>query len=1013
MTPAPWLGLTEAEGRKAVPAALFQVLFVGTVALLKSVAAALVVGRAGAAILPWLYVASALCTAAAAGLVPQQTRAPGRELWLWGTAILALAGAATQGGQLPVLGLYLAADAFATLNQVRFWARAGELFDLRASRRLFAAFAAASMVGSVIGGGLAQSLARNVGPLWLAGLAGTMAMGCAPLGAWMDRSGPRQSRGSGAFGLPLSVLRGDRLAGRVALFVGLSSVLTVGVDFLFRARAGEVMDERALATLFGAINVWMGIVAAIFQIVLARQLLEKLGLFYFLGLVPTLCAVLALASLGMHGLGPVIALKVVEAAGSLSLTPLAVQLLYGPMAPERRAAARAAIDGLVKKGGLGLGGLLLILLGARLTHWLPLVALGAAMALVAVLTRLQRVYVAELGQRLARAHWDAEIALDAKGRSVLHQGLKSPSAAVALTSLTLLSEAPAELTDDDLRPLLVHASEKLVVRALKIVRRDHRTALLPEVRQILAGTRRRARGQAVRTLAKLAPDAIVAAVEPLLLHEDAGTRGAAIAALWLHPPSHAAAREALDGLRREDASVVERRELAVALGHVDPPSAYAPIVRLIEDPDRGVRGLAYRAIARLGLTLFVPRLIEKLGVRSDRASARTALARLGEPAREALERALNDRALPLAVRLEVPRALREMGTSTAANALLHSNIDDDAVLQHRIGTALASMRRNDPRLALDVQWVKDAIGRRLDAYARNAPVLADLRTTLPSSSLLIRAVAARLDQGLEVAFRLVALLAPHDQVMDAHHRLQRGGTAERAFAAELLENVFPDARLRRRLARTVDGYHRHAPPGVASRFAERVRDLTTSNDRVLRTVAVAVARRQNLFEIPGGDDTMSDQVVETMFLLEGVELFESSGVDEIAALAAIAREERVPAGKAVFRRGDPGDRFFVIVSGEVRIEREGKVFFRLGARDSFGEVSLLDGAPRPADVIAETELHLLAIDRQEFLDLVSDRPELLQGVLAQLAHHLRLMLEGPGGAQVSLKRPATGERGAA
>lgn len=1012
MTLAPWLSLTEAEGKKAVPAALFQVLFVGTVALLKSVAAALVVGRAGAATLPWLYVASALCTAAAAGFLPQEGRTPGRELWLWGLAILALAGGATQGGRAAVLGLYLAADAFATLNQVRFWARAGELFDLRASRRLFTAFAAASMVGSVVGGGLAQSLARNVGPLWLAGLAGVMALGCAPLWVWMDRSGPRQSRGSKAFRMPLTALGGDRLAARVALFVGLSSVLTVGVDFLFRARAGEVMDERALATLFGAINVWMGIVAAIFQIALARQLLDKLGLFHFLGLVPALCALMALASLVLPGLAPVIALKVVEAAGSLSLTPLAVQLLYGPMPAERRAAARAAIDGLVKKGGLGLGGLILIVLGARLAAWLPAVAVAAALALLAVLSRLQRVYVGELGQRLARAHWDAEIALDAKGRSVLRQGLQSPSAGVALTSLVLLSEAPQDLTDDALRPLLLHASEKVQVRALKIVRRDLRRSLLPEVRQILAGPRRRARGQAVRTLARLAPDEIVPAVQPLLAHEDPGTRGAAIAALWSHPPSHAAARAALEGLRRPAASVAERRELAVALGHVDPPSAYAPLLQLLDDPEPGVRGLAYRAVARLALDLFIPVLLQRLGSRADRAAARIALSRLGEPAREALERALNDRALPLAIRLEVPRALREMGTTEAANALLHSNIDDDAVLQHRIGTALSAMRRSDPRLPLDVQWVKDAIGRRLDAYALHAPLLADLRTRLPASSLLVRAVGARLDQGLEVAFRLVALLAPHDQVMDAHHRLQRGGPPERAFAAELLENVFPDARLRRRLARAIDGYHRHAPPGDPSRFAERVRTLAASNDHVLAAVACAVARRQQLFEVPSGV-AMSEQVVETMFLLEGVELFESSGVDEIAALAAIAREERVAAGQAVFRRGDPGDRFYVIVSGAVRIEREGKTFFRLGARDSFGEVSLLDGAPRPADVVAESDLHLLAIDRQEFLDLVSDRPELLQGVLKQLAHHLRLMLEGPGGAQVSLKRPTTAERGAA
>ena len=76
----------------------------------------------------------------------------------------------------------------------------------------------------------------------------------------------------------------------------------------------------------------------------------------------------------------------------------------------------------------------------------------------------------------------------------------------------------------------------------------------------------------------------------------------------------------------------------------------------------------------------------------------------------------------------------------------------------------------------------------------------------------------------------------------------------------------------------------------------------------------------------------------------------------------------------------------------------------VGEADSVGEVSLLDGAPRPADVFAETDLHLLAIERQAFLDLVSDRPELLQGVLAQVAGAARAI-------QASAREPAVSTAG--
>jgi hypothetical protein len=1014
MTWSAALGLSEEQARRAVPAALFQVAFVAAVTVLKSTAAALVVGRASATSLPWLYIVSAFATAAAAGLWPQkQAHTPSNEMALWAMSIWSLVLVTHFGLKPGVLGLYLVGDAFATLNQVRFWARAGELFDLRASRRLFALLGGASMVGAVFGGLVTQYLSHSLGPEPLAAASGALALGSGKLGAWMDRAGPSQSRNQVRSTVPWTVLHGDALILRVGLFVGLSGVLTVAVDYLFRARAGEVLDERQLSALFGAINVWMGLLSAAFQLVLARRLLDRLGLFYFLAMVPSVCAGLGVASLLSDRLGWVVGLKVVEAAGSLSLTPLAVQLLYGPMPDDRRSAARAAIDGLVKKAGLGFGGLLLLFEGGVLGRWLPLFAVGVASTLVLLLTRLQKVYVAELSARLSRAHWDVEIELDAHGRRVLVEGLKSKQLDVVLAALDLLAQVPEELTSDVLRPVLSNSSERVQERAVGLVGRLGRVELLPEVRALVAGERRRPRDEAVRVLARLSPGTLLAEVQPLLNHPDPGTRAAAIEALWNSGPGRSSSEAALSRLGRLESPVAERRELARVLGRIDRANAYDRLQLLLDDPEPSVRGIAYASAAQLGIAEWTGLLLSRLARRSDRNAVRAALTLMGNHALDPVEKALNDRNLPLTLRLELPRVLRDMGTAEAANALLHSNIRDAAVLHQRIGLALSAMRREHPRLPLDVAWVKAALGRRLDAYERFAPMLADLRTRLPVSHLLVRAVADRCDQALEVAFRLLALLAPHEQVMDAHHRLRHGGSAERNYAAELVENLLPDRKLRRRMAADVDRYHRHAPLGDGEKFEARLAELLSDEDRVLRACARHEAMKQGresskptLLPMPR-EDEMNEQVVETLFLLEGVELFKDSGVDEMAALAAIAHEERAQAGQAIFRRGDPGDRFFVIIAGSVRVERAGQIFFHLGARDSFGEVSLLDGAPRPADVIAETDCHLLAIGRQDFLDLVSDRPELLQGVLAQVAHHLRLILEGPGGSQVSLGRPSS------
>jgi len=110
-------------------------------------------------------------------------------------------------------------------------------------------------------------------------------------------------------------------------------------------------------------------------------------------------------------------------------------------------------------------------------------------------------------------------------------------------------------------------------------------------------------------------------------------------------------------------------------------------------------------------------------------------------------------------------------------------------------------------------------------------------------------------------------------------------------------------------------------------------------------------------------------------------------------LAHIASERQFNEGDKIYSEGEPGETLFVLVEGRVRILKKGRVVLRLGAREAFGSVSMLDGAPRPADAVADAQVRALAIDRADFLDLVSDRPELLKGVFNVVTGQLRKMIE--------------------
>jgi hypothetical protein len=122
---------------------------------------------------------------------------------------------------------------------------------------------------------------------------------------------------------------------------------------------------------------------------------------------------------------------------------------------------------------------------------------------------------------------------------------------------------------------------------------------------------------------------------------------------------------------------------------------------------------------------------------------------------------------------------------------------------------------------------------------------------------------------------------------------------------------------------------------------------------------------------------------EELALLRGVPLLDAL---PLPALETVAREldhVRVPEGADVFRQGDPGDRFYVVVEGTALVVGDGRAVATLGPGDSFGEIALLRRVPRTATVSAVGELRLESLRGDRFLALMTGSP---RGRAATSAH---------------------------
>ena len=130
-------------------------------------------------------------------------------------------------------------------------------------------------------------------------------------------------------------------------------------------------------------------------------------------------------------------------------------------------------------------------------------------------------------------------------------------------------------------------------------------------------------------------------------------------------------------------------------------------------------------------------------------------------------------------------------------------------------------------------------------------------------------------------------------------------------------------------------------------------------------------------------------IVEKVLFLKGIDLFSRIPGEDLAQVALIAEEEERDAGDVLIREGEMGDALYLVVEGTVRVRKGEREVAELGEREVFGEMALLDPAPRSATVEAATDVTLLRIRREDFADVMAENPDIARGVIQVLTRRLR------------------------
>ena len=180
--------------------------------------------------------------------------------------------------------------------------------------------------------------------------------------------------------------------------------------------------------------------------------------------------------------------------------------------------------------------------------------------------------------------------------------------------------------------------------------------------------------------------------------------------------------------------------------------------------------------------------------------------------------------------------------------------------------------------------------------------------------------------------------------------------------------------------------------GITPRYLLRLLpwvEVNSGTYRVNRQKVMLMQEAKIRFDFEGGESHLQAHHLRTLSLFQNVE------EEILKTLAGKFKGETFAAGELIIREGDPGDKFYIIMSGKTEARQEGKHGrdLRLGIMNEgsyFGEIALLMDSPRVASVEAVTATSVLGLGRNDFDRLLKADPGLKQRLISEMEERERL-----------------------
>jgi len=718
---------------------------------------------------------------------------------------------------------------YGALSTSQFWVLANAVYTATQAKRLFAFLALGGIFGAWTGGEVTSIIIKifNVSTedllLFCVGFLAISIILTTTI--WnvkkkeIEQSSRKQKKGTEQKESFLQMFSSIKKSKHLLLIAGIISITMMVaslVDFQFKAVSTEYfkdavsgeVNKSELTAFLGTFYGRLSLISILLQLVVAQRFLRLLGVGGVILFLPIGLLLGSVAMFAYIGLITAVILRGSDGALKYSLDKTGRELLFLPVPLDLKKRTKVFIDMFVDRSARGLSGALLLLLinvfnyetnPIQAIRLMSLVVIGflAVWIILALVMRKEYVNTFRVAIEKRQINLD-EIRQQINESStidILIASLKSNNEREICYALGMLSGVKNELLLEPLKRLLNHESDEVRLSTIKLLKNIEDNSMIPDIKKFLDDKNSDIRIEAMHYLYQHLQNDSHEMLITYLNHPKVIYQVAAVSCIAEYGDSELKLLITEDLISKLLNDKSENREeilslTASALGKLGNRNYSQFIVQLLNNSSGKVVNEVIKCISLLRDREYVVWLLNALADKKYRFEARQALASFGEGVVGTLNDYLVDDKTNWEIRKNIPGVLSLIHEQASIDILLRALPRSRPNLKYFIVKALNRLRNNCQDLKIHSKQIDDALILETKNYYELSQILIKQNDNdLPEGRLLKRALEEKLDDNLEIIFRLLGLNYSSKDIFSAYKGIVSDIASQRASAVEFLDNL--------------------------------------------------------------------------------------------------------------------------------------------------------------------------------------------------------------------------------